>query len=287
MSKRNAFEDFNPIINFIFFSLAIVFGMIFMHPVFLVISVVLSIGFYVTIAGRDALKLFLMLLPVALGISLLNPLLNTSGETVLFTYFGRNYTLESMLYGVVFAAILVSISFWFAAYSRIITSDKFIYIFGPLAPSLSLVFTMVLRFLPNYGNKAKQISTARQCIGKGGKTDVPQVLGTLTTWSFENGITTYESMRSRGYGSGRRTNFSVYRFTARDAVLTVFILVLAFVVALCAIKGGATENYVPALEFANNVYTVIGATAYALLLLIPIVLNVKEAFTWRILRSKI
>ncbi len=287
MDKRNAFENFNPIVNIIFFLFAIIFGMIFMHPLYLIISSVLSVVFYISVAGDKAFKLFITMLPIVLLVALLNPLLNDRGDTVLFVYFNRNYTLEGLIYGIVFALIVLVVSFWFASYSKLITSDKFIYIFGPLAPALSLVFTMVLRFVPNYLKKARQIITARKSIGKGGKKDAPAVLGALTTWAFESGITTSESMKSRGYGSGKRTNYSIYKFRASDLLVLVLMTLLSIIVAFCSIKGGTSASFVPTLIFETNTYTFVGAAAYALLLLIPSLINLKEVIMWQILKSKI
>lgn len=287
MDKRIAFADLNPVVNLLFFVLAIVFGMIFMHPIYLIISSVLAIVFYVSVAGRGALKLFVSMLPIALLVALLNPLLNDRGDTVLFTYFSRNYTLEGLIYGLVFALILFVVSFWFASYCKLITSDKFIYIFGPLAPALSLVFTMVLRFVPNYSRKAKQIVTARKSIGKGDKKDAPAIIGALTTWAFESGITTSDSMRSRGYGTGKRTSFSIYKFTLLDALTIVLMAILSAVVIFCSAKGGTLATFVPTLEFANNTYTVVGGIAYLILLLLPTLINLKEVIMWQILKSRI
>ena len=287
MEKHTAFEKYNPIVNFSFFVVAILFGMIFMHPYFLLISFALAVIFFVSVSGRAAIKLFLSMLPVALLVALLNPLLNTRGEHVLFTYFDRNYTLESVVYGAVFAVILLVISFWFASYSKLITSDKFMYIFGPLAPSLSLVLTMVLRFVPNFSTKAKQIVNARQSIGKGDKRDAPAVIGALSTWGFENGITTADSMKSRGYGSGRRTSFSIFKFTVRDAMLLLVMILLSVIIIYCSVKGGMTATFVPTIEFENNIYTFVGLGAYFLLLILPTIINLKEVLLWQILRSKI
>lgn len=287
MEKRIAFAGMNPVVNIVFFMLAIVFGMIFMHPVYLVISSVLSVVFYVSIAGRDALKLFLRILPIVLLVAFLNPLLNDNGDTVLFTYFNRSYTLEGLIYGLVFALILLVVSFWFAAYSKLITSDKFIYVFGPLAPTLSLVFTMVLRFVPNYVRKAKQIVTARRSIGFGDKHDAPAIIGALTTWAFESGITTSDSMRSRGYGTGKRTSFSVYKFGLLDILMLVLMTTLSFVIIFCSVKGGMESSFVPSLVFTNNTYTIVGAVAYLILLLLPTLVNLKEVIMWQILKSRI
>ena len=79
---------------------------------------VLSAAYYLTIRGIGGLKMVLGMVPVWLAMSFLNPLLNTGGQTVLFTYFGnRPYTLEALYYGMALGAMLITILLWFASVS--------------------------------------------------------------------------------------------------------------------------------------------------------------------------
>ncbi|MBR6800057.1 MAG: energy-coupling factor transporter transmembrane protein EcfT, partial [Firmicutes bacterium] len=109
----------------------------------------------------------------------------------------------------------------------------------------------------------------------------------LTSWAFEGGIITADSMRSRGYGTGKRTNFSIYKFETRDRLLLIIMLLLLAAVFLCGLKGGTTAAYTPDISLASNQWTVFGAIAYFIFLAIPTALNLLEALTWHILRSKI
>ena len=288
---------YNPIINFIFYIGAIVLGMFFMHPAFLACSVLMSATLYVTVKGQKALKFLFGMIPVFIVVSLINPIFNTYGQTVLFTYFGRPYTLEALFYGMAVASMFVSVLLWFASYNVIVTSDKFLYIFGKIIPSVSMIFTMVLRFIPNYRNKFTQISTARKCIGKSGnKEDKKQQIedgvtevSALTSWAFEGGIITADSMRSRGYGIGKRTNFSIYNFGTADKLLAAFLFVLAGCTVFCGAMGAARVSYTPILDIQSisNPYTVVGLISYFMFLVTPTALNITEEMTWRILRSKI
>lgn len=296
--NRDTFSTYNPIINFTFYIGAIVFGVFFMHPAFLICALLLSSAYYLSIKGTAGLKSILAMIPIFLMLSILNPLLNTAGDTVLFTWMGdRPYTLEALLYGTALGAMFVSVIVWFASYNAVMTSDKFIYIFGRVIPYVSLVLTMVLRLVPNYWRKIGQISGARKCIGKGADSGTKReraedgltIISALTTWAFEGGIITADSMRSRGYGSGKRTSFSIYSFGKRDKLFLTGMLVLACVIIIAAFKGGMTATYTPQLYIAgaDNMWTIIGTTAYFIFLAIPTVLNVVEVITWRILRSKI
>ncbi len=298
MNGRDNFSTYNPIINFVFYIGAIVFGMFFIHPAFLICAVVLSAAYYLSIRGIRGVKMVLGMIPVFVLLSVLNPLLNKRGAMVLFTYFGdRPYTLEALCYGMALGAMFVSVILWFASYNTVMTSDKFIYIFGRTIPSLSLVLTMVLRFVPNYQKKLHQISGARKCIGKsvdaGGKREKAEggltILSALTTWAFEGGIITADSMRSRGYGSGKRTNFAIYSFTGRDKLLLAVMLALIIFIIICAVNGGTAVTYTPELAAAGmeNKFVPAGTAAYFIFLSIPTFLNVLEALTWRILKSRI
>ena len=150
---RDAFSDCHPIVNFIFYIGALVMGMCFVHPVFLVCSVVLSFSYYAALK-KHCIKYLAGMLALFVAITVINPLFNTQGVHVLFTLLGgRPYTLEALCYGAAMAAMFVTILTWFATYNQVMTSDKFLYCFGRLAPSVSLILTMVLRLVPSYAQE--------------------------------------------------------------------------------------------------------------------------------------
>lgn len=80
-----------------------------------------------------------------------------------------------------------------------------------------------------------------------------------------------------------------YRFDSRDKALLAIMCILVAMVLVCGIMGGAKAVYTPALfiSWFDNMYTAAGLAAYFIFLSIPTVLNITEAITWRILRSKI
>ena len=296
--SKDKFSTYNPIINFVFFMGAVIFGMFFVHPAFLACSLLLSFSYYLTIKKRKGIRFLAGMIPLFAVLSAINPLFNPRGATVLFTYFGdRPYTLEALFYGVAIAAMFVSILTWFACYNAVMTSDKFMYIFGKAAPSVSLVLSMILRLIPSFKRKAVQIAGARKCVGKAGESGTRReriengvtVMSALATWALEGGIVTADSMRSRGYGSGRRTNFSIYRFDKRDVFLVSAMVLLIGIILVCALMGGTGVFYVPSLavEPMSNPYTAISTTAYFIFLAIPTGLNITEGIIWYILRSRI
>lgn len=298
MESRDSFSSYNPAINFAFFAGAIVFGMFYIHPAFLICTVFFAFAYYITIKGLKGFKFIFFMAPVFLVLSALNPVFNTRGSIVLFTYFGgRPYTLEALFYGMAVAAMFVAIITWFACYNAVMTSDKFMYLFGRFIPAISLVLTMVLRLVPNYQRKLTQILSARKCIGKAGNCGDKKekaensltAISALTTWAFEGGIITADSMRSRGYGSGRPTTFSIYRFDGRDKGLLVLTALLIVTVFVCGAMGGMDTTYTPVLYIKgfDDPITMLGIISYTILLAIPTALNIMEEIAWRILRSRI
>ena len=296
---KDAFSDRHPIVNFIFYIGALVMGMCFIHPLFLLCSLVLSVAYYAALK-RNSWKYLLGMAALFVAVTVINPLFNPEGvgEHVLFTYFGgKPYTLESLCYGAAIAAMLVTIITWFATYNRVMTSDKFLYCFGRLAPSVSLILTMVLRLVPSFQKKARQIGGARKCIGKSVENGTVYekaqhgmtIVSTLTSWALEGGIVTADSMHSRGFGSGKRTSFSLYRMKKADVVLLVLMVVYMGLIVLCACCGGMKVEYMPQIEIARfrGIWTALGGLCYILFLSIPVVMHIWEEVTWRILRSKI
>ena len=119
MENKDTFSGYNPIINFVFFIGAVVFGMFFVHPVFMMCSLLLASVYYITVKKSASWKFLIGMLPLFVVLSLVSPLFNTNGSIVLFTYLGgRPYTLESLYYGMVLAVMFISVIIWFASYNR-------------------------------------------------------------------------------------------------------------------------------------------------------------------------
>lgn len=295
--KQDAFSKLHPAVNLLFFIGAICFGVLLQHPVYLLAGIFASGVYYFILNGRKSIRTILMMIPIFVFVTLFNPIVNTRGTTVLFTYFERPYTLEALVYGVAVAAIFVLMLLWFGCYGKVLTGDKFTCLFGNLAPSLSLLLVMVFRMIPNLLSKAKQIISVRCSIGKGTeeKSSIKDklgsgitVIGVLTSWALEGSITTSDSMRSRGYGTAKRTSFIIYRMTKTDWTLIFVMLTLISAVAFFAANGGMNAEFLPERNFAPvKGINIIGFTAYLGYLSIPTMINLKEVLEWNISELKI
>jgi energy-coupling factor transport system permease protein len=263
------------------------------HPAYLLAAVIGSVAYYLLMTGAKGIKTALAVLPLCLLIAAVNPLFNTMGQTVLFALFGRPYTAEALLYGAVVGGIFLVMMLWFGCYNVVLTSDKFTSLFGNLIPSLSLLLVMVLRLIPNFIRKTKQIIGARKSIGKGAAeqsntkeklSDGMTVLSSLTDWALEGSVVTGDSMRARGYGTAKRSSFMIYRMKTGDWLLIVSIPILLALIITAACLGQMAAAFTPEIQISPISWGILPYTAY---LLIPIALHTKEAFSWHISRLKI
>lgn len=294
----HAFKTYHPIVNFIYFVFVIGSAMLFMHPICLCLSFLCAFVYSVMLKGRKAIKTNLIyMLPVLVVAALMNPLFNHEGATIL-TYFpsGNPLTLESVVYGLAAAVMLVSVIGWFSCYNELMTSDKHLYLFGRVWPVLSLLLSMTLRFVPLFVAQLKTVADAQKCMGQNAaEGNVFQrarrglrILSAVVTWSFENAIDTADSMKARGYGLSGRTSFSVFTFDKRDAHALAWLAFLGLYVWVGGIRGSLYFRFFPTLG-AKSVtpYTVSVLAAYLLLCSYPIILELWEVQKWRALQSKI
>jgi energy-coupling factor transport system permease protein len=297
LSHRDAFSGYHPLVGFLYFALVMVFAAVFISPVCLASSLVCALAYSIYLNGARAIRFNLLyMLPMLIFAALINPAFNHEGATIL-TYLpsGNPLTLESIIYGIAAAAILVTMITWFSCFSAVMTSDKFVYLFGRVIPALSLVLSMSLRFAPRFKAQLKIISNAQKCVGR----DVSngsllkkarhgiRILSIMVTWALENAIETADSMKSRGYGLPGRTAFSIYRFDKRDALALAFVALAGAAVIVGGAMGAYYFRYFPTVRGSafspvsfsmQLVYFALGA--------LPVFLNVKEDRKWKAIASK-
>ena len=285
-------EIYHPAVNFLYFALVIVYSVILLHPFCLGISLCCAFAYSLRLNGRRAWRFNLLyLLPLLLLCALLNPAFNHEGNTVLFyLYNGRPVTAESVYYGLASAAMLVTAICWFSCYNLVMTTDKFVYLFGRVIPSLSLVLSLALRMIPRFREQTKVVINAQRCLGRAsgeGKRlsrakQGLRVFSILMTWALENAIQTADSMRARGYGLPGRTTFSIYRWERRDWLALSLILLAGAYVLLGLLCGGLSYSYYPSLQLGGfGLYSCSVFGAYLLLCALPLGIELLEQLAWR------
>lgn len=294
----DSFNEYHPLVNFIFFLFVIVFNMFVLNPVLQIISLLLGIIYKYILTGGNINKKYIgYFLFILLFSPVFNALFNNQGATMLFYLRNGNpVTLESIVYGLSSGLMFVNMLIWFSCYNQVMTSDKFMHLFSNIAPSLSLTISMILRFVPRYIERAKIIYNSQKAMGEDfeGKNifekgkDAMRILSILTTWALENSIDTSDSMTARGYGMGQRTSFSNFLITKRDRIVLFIILILLSTVLWGTFKGELETVFFPTIIFKSinlkNIYIYIG---FSILTALPIILSLVEEIKWHYLESKI
>ena len=294
----NEFKTYHPIVNYIYFVFVIGFSMFFMHPICLAISLISAFTYSVMICGKGKIKFNLIyMLPMIIGMTLINPVFNHDGVTILGHFpNGIPITLESITYGFAAGIMIASVICWFSCYNQIMTSDKFIYLFGRIIPAMSLIISMTLRFVPKFAAQLKIVANAQRCMGR----DVSNgsvirrakaglnILSIMITWSLENAIETADSMKSRGYGLTDRTAFSIYKFDSRDKKTLILVLCLGIYILIGSLMGGMYFSFIPRMiSVESSIFSLSMFTAYLGLCICPVVIEIWEVRKWNALRSRI
>lgn len=294
---KDRFAQYHPLVNFLYFTLVLVFSMVLRHPLAQGVSLLCACIYAVQAEGQRAVLFCLKwCLPVFLLTALFNPAFSHEGVTILlYLPTGNPLTLESILYGVSAGVLLVTVMVWFMNSSRVITSDKFIYLFGRVIPALSLVLSMTLRFIPKFKSQLAAVVEAQRSIGR----DISQgsllrrmklavsVLSIMITWALENAMDTADSMKGRGYGLPGRTAFSIYRLDDRDKSALAFLLLCAFCLVMGTAASAFSFRYYPGIR--AGAWTPLALSfqlVYAALCAMPILLNAFEERKWKSIHSK-
>ena len=294
----SGFKTYHPIVNFTYFVFVIVFSCFFMHPACLCISLVSGFTYSVMLKGKKQVKTNLLyMLPMIVAMALINPAFNHEGVTIMaYLPSGNPLTLESIIYGLCAAIMIVSVICHFSSYNEVMTSEKFLYLFGKIIPAMSLIISMTLRFVPKFASQLKVVTNAQRSMGrdvlngsvikraKNGLT----ILSIMTTWSLENAIETADSMKSRGYGNPGRTAFSIFTFDKRDRKALIYILLLGIYTLMGNLMGGMYFRFFPSVKTADvSPFGISVFFAYLLLCSSPIIIELWEVRKWKALRSKI
>lgn len=292
------FSRFHPLVNFTYFFLVLAFSMTITHPVSQAISLICAVCYGISLCGLKGAGFCIKYsLPLFLITAIVNPAFSHAGYTIL-TYLptGNPLTLESILYGISSGAMLASVLIWFMCFNKVITSDKFIYLFGRIIPSLSLLLSMTLRFIPKFKAQLENVKEAQKSLGR----DVNYgnifrrmrkaitVLSIVVTWSLENAIETADSMKSRGYGLKGRSSFSIYRFDERDRNALIWLIFCGAYVFCGSLAGAFRWQYFPRIygAFGSSVY-ISFHIVYFMLCITPVAINGKENRKWKNIQSEI
>ena len=282
------FGKFHPVTNLIFFIAVIAFSTFWMQAGMIAVSFICATVYYFALKKTEGTKYFIMVLITMLIASCINPLFSHRGETILFRLpSGNPVTLESIMFGLAAGFILGEVLLWFSAFNQIMTDDKLTSSIGKVAPTISMIISMVFRFIQKYMKFARETRSVQEANGFAKESKLKSGLNVYSitaTWALESSIDTADSMKARGYGKRRRTNYHNYKFEFRDLLLMIWMVGLSSVIIYGVTKGMMKTTFYPGLTDKESPI-ILGC--YILLCITPIIINIWEGIRWHISRSKI
>lgn len=290
-----SFETYHPVVLFIFFVAVIGMTMFFMHPIYLVITLFAAICLNITIRSERFWQDWKLYGPLFFIMAIINPLISHNGQLVLIYVNGNAITVEAIIYGVAMAVMIIAMMIWFSSYNEVMTSDKFLYLFGKVSPALALTISISMRLVPRFTHQLKQITGAQKTIGMDYSTGslchrvkcIVRILSILITWALDNAIDTADSMKARGYGVKKRSTFSIFIFENRDKQLLIVMGILIGINLGAVFYGATTFYFYPTFSKVSlDIHTLLLYSSYFLLLMIPIIIEIEEGLKWRNLKSK-
>lgn len=291
-----AFSSFHPVVLFSYFLAVLLTAMFANHPVILIETIIAGICFNAMVAKRKTILgdlgfyLFIFII-----IAITNPIFSHNGATPLFFLNGNAVTYEAVLSGLSIATMLVGVLYWFKCYSNIISSDKFLYLFGKTIPKLSLVISMVLRFIPLFKIQMKRVRNAQKTMGLYSSEKYLDkiraslgVLSVMITWALENAIETGDSMKARGYGLKGKSNYSLFKFTKTDAYFLAGTFAIFVMLAAGFASGKMEFAYYPRVgKIQFDILSIVEYMSFGILAFLPFAVEIKERIKWKYFVSKI
>ena len=285
--KPIAFQTYHPAVAFAFLACAIVISMAALQPVFCALSLAGAFACsFVTRGARPTVRSLAWAVPLMLIVTVANPLFSASGSTELLRIGVSAVYFESLVYGACAGAMLASVFLWFASYSSCMNSANTTALFGNALPVVSLMVSQVMRLVPQFVARGRTVAAAQDAasaaaprIKREQASGRLRIVSVLMGWGMEDGIERSDAMRARGYDCGaRRTTYRRFRFGRADAAVLGAVLFLAAVAAAFALAVCLDYSFYPTLGALGPWWAYV---PYALLMALPVVLQVKEWWLWR------
>ena len=239
----NGIQAIHPFVMFFYYICLGFFAMFFNHPIFLLAGCLTLIAVNLSHDGGQAMKQWMpLMMTMTVLIIVINPIINSRGTHVWFNLFGKQVTLEAVLYGVVTAMSLLMILLLFVSLNIVLNGNKLLYIFARILPRTAFLIMMSIRFVPLLKRRLTEIQDVQRLKGmtmtQGTLRERAKcgmsMLQILLSWSLEEAVETADSMKARGYGSGTRRPYIPYCMTKSDRRWLSYLLV-AFV--MCVTGG--------------------------------------------------
>ncbi len=239
--RARAFDVVHAAVPATLFVGVVALSMLAVQPVLTAVSLAGALLFSLLARGGAATARGLAWqLPLLALVCLLNPLFSASGSTLLFKLGPRSVYLESLAYGATMGGLMVAVVLWFEGAATVLTQDRLLALAPRRARALPLVAGMVAQLVPQLLHRSRDVrASLAACTAAGprpGSRDaLTRTSSLLLSWSLEESLERADSMRARGWESGRpRTAYRPELLRWRDVAVLAGNAVLLALAAVCA-----------------------------------------------------
>ncbi len=291
------FSKLHPLTKFIYYSFLAIIIMTVMNPGILGIITLGFLGYMKNYSNLVTGKRFASFCGLFALVVAINMITNPRGVHILFYILDRPFTFESLIWGVTMALSIVNLLLLFLGGSINFSTLDFLYVFSPMLPKISLLISMSIAFCGKFVRTVRELSlilktkginlghgSVRKRLGNGAT-----ILATFITYSLEESLTTADSMKARGYGICKRTNYRFHSMKRMDRLYIPLTLLMALLILMIyfeeisrsgGIIGTPTFGVSESLFFLSYICT-------ALLVAIPFMEEGRFALKWKFLKQKI
>lgn len=285
IGEEGGFYKSHPFLNLIYFVVVIGTTMFSNHPVFLFVSFITAWLYSVLLNGKKAICFnSIVIFPIILITVFMNAINVHSGETVLFSVKAYSITKEAVVFGFIQGIMLSSAIIWFSCFNAVVTEDKMIYMFGRIAPVIALTLSMILRFIPLFKKRFREVYDAQRCMGRNGARRgmvdrirrFGKTISILIAWSLEASIESADSMEAKGYGLRGRTSFHLFRLKRKELVHLALMVVLGAVCIVACAMNYTNIYYYPTIQIQPvSVMQGIAMVSFCLLMYTAVIMDIR------------
>lgn len=225
----------HPFVLISYLTIILIGVMVFRDALFLGLALIaLVLNLFVIGEGKHIADSSKGLLLMGLVIIVLNPLFNSRGENVLFYFYNRPITLESVNIGVLNALSLISLLVLFMLLNAILSMDGLLFLLTKISTKWAMLLMISLNFVPVLRHKIQSMQevqrTKRVTVDKERPLQALKLgmtfIEALLNQSLEDAMIAADSMTARGFGSTERSHYHVYHFYSEDWLALIGMLVI-------------------------------------------------------------
>lgn len=191
----------------------------------ILVFALLSINCICSLGAKKYFKSLKFYIVMILFLAVFNMMFNPKGNTPFLYINDRPFTKEALLYGIYMGFMVSAVFAWFQLFQDIFDNRKITYLIGSRLPVTGLIISMVFCYYEKFLTKIDKIKevwdtyaieAAKDPLKKAGI-----ILSVLLSVMLEDSVDTAMSMNARGYGKGKRTNYTQYSIQTMDVILLI------------------------------------------------------------------